>query len=217
MKLKHKNGRAFYKKTFISTMTMKEGDSKITFYAKQESLPSDRNYSDEGSPFKNTKGGEIKSIYLRYIADAYASLKVKPTQEAILDGYAKIVNAGVLFIEHDTDKVEEMPLCELLAPAPIIFLPEYIDKDPSTAAAFDGYIPPIYAIQPASQSVHMKASNQLLISYDKPLYVSPNVNLTSEIRFSGGIVIPAALVGYKLSLSYVSKIFTDDLQARAAA
>ena len=212
-KLIHKNKRAFYKKTFISIMTLKEGDDEIKFFSKLESSALDRNYSDEGSPYKNTKGGEIKSIYLRHIPDAYGAMKVKPSNEALVDAYAKVVNSGVLFIEHDTDKIEEMPLCELLAPSPILFVPEFVDKDPSTPAVHEGYVPSINAIQPASQSVHMKNSSQLLITYDRPLIVGPNANLESKIKLMGGVKIPAALVGHKLGLYYVSKVFTDELKA----
>jgi hypothetical protein len=221
-KLIHKNRRPFYKKTFLSTMTLKEGDREIRFFSKGESTADDRNYSDEGSPFKNTKGGEIKSIYLRFLSDAYGAMKVKPSSEALIDGYAKIVNSGMFFMNHDTDKIEEMPLCELLPPSPILFLPEYKNLKGIIAPAtepektFEGYIQPIQVIQPASQSVHMKGSNQLLIAYDKPLYAGPNATFETFIKFLGGVSVPSALVGYKLSLGFVSKVFTEELQVKAA-
>ncbi|MBK8393664.1 MAG: hypothetical protein IPL26_00215 [Leptospiraceae bacterium] len=207
MKLRHKNNSTFYNKTFQSTMTLTEGINSIPFYTKAELLASDRNYSDEGSPFKNTKGGEIRSIYLLFIPEAYGALKVPPSKEAVIDGYAKLVNSGVLEIKHDTDLIGETPLSELLSPAPLIFPSELKD----VTSTYKDFIPPINVIQPHQQSVQMKNSSQLLITYDKPLIISPNANLETTIKLMGGVTVPAALVGYKLSLRFVSKVFTGEM------
>jgi hypothetical protein len=207
MKLRHKNNRTFYKKTFVSTMTMSEGQDRLEFYKKLEANAADRNYSDEGSPFKNTKGGEIKSIYLLFVPEAYGALVVPPSKQALIDGYAKIVSSGFLHIKHDTDVIEETPLSELLPPSPIVFPSELRSPTDTTT---QGYIPPMQVIQPAQQSVHMKGSNQLVITYDKALYVSQHANLECEIKLTGNVKIPAALIGYKLSLRFVSKVFTSD-------
>ncbi len=207
MKLRHKNNRTFYKKTLISTMTLSENQDSIPFYTKGELLASERNYQDEGNPFKDSKGGEIKSMYLLSIPEAYGVLKVPPSKEALMDGYAKLVHSGILIVKHDTDLIEETPLSELLAPAPILFPSEIRDPADTT---FKGYIPPANIIQPISQSVHMKASNQLLITYDKPLYIGRDAALELKIILLGGVKIPVALVGHKLSLRIVSKVFTSD-------
>jgi hypothetical protein len=206
MKLKHKNGRSYYKKTLISTMTLAEGLSNIPFYTKGELTDSERNYKDEGNPYKDSKGGEIKSMYLLYIPEAYGALKIHPSKEAIIDGYAKLVQSGVLIVKHDTDLIEETPLSELLAPAPILFPSELKD----VTSTYKDFIPPMNVIQPSTQSVHMKASNQLLITYDKPLYIGRDAALDIQINLLGGVKIPAALVGHKLSLRIVSKVFTTE-------
>lgn len=214
MKLKHKNNRTFYNKTMISTMTLADGQDSVKFYTKSELLPSDRNYQDEGNPYKDSKGGEIKSLYLMSIPEAYKSFKVPPSKESLVDGYASLVHSGVLIVKHDTDLIGEYPLSELLAPAPILFPSEIRD---SSDTSFKGYIPPMNLIQPSPQSVHMKASNQLLITFDKPLNIGRDSALEFEIKLLGGVKVNAALVGHKLSLRIVSKVFTSEIPAPAPA
>lgn len=200
-------GTQYSKKTIISDLTLKPGDTVLKFF-KENKDGEVRNYTGSTNPIESKLGGAFEGFFAMFFAPGYKSLTIKPSTYNVIEAYSVMRNSGMVTLKRTETIVHECMLTDILPEAPMLFLPE--DSAPIATPTVTGFKPAINVALPNPQGVTILGSNQLIQLFPETLVFKQGEKLDLEISFLNSIQIPAELTGgYILRMGLKTSVFSE--------